>query len=124
MRRPVGDVGHPDLLERAAHPRVELGAGHAEVGRSEGDVLGDGRQEELVVRVLEDDADPAPDLAQAAPAEPVRPPTRTTPLPPSRIPFRCRTSVVLPAPFGPSSATRSPVATRSDTWCSAADPSG
>ena len=35
----------------------------------------------------------------------------TVPPPPGRMPLRCSTSVVLPAPLGPSSATRSPRAT-------------
>ncbi len=36
------------------------------------------------------------------------PATVTVPVPPLRMPFRCSTRVVFPAPFGPSSATRSP----------------
>lgn len=49
------------------------------------------------------------------------PATVTVPVPPVRMPLRCSTSVVLPAPFGPSSATRSPRATQKSTpnraWC-------
>ena len=41
-----------------------------------------------------------------------------------RIPFRCSTNVVLPAPFGPSRATRSPRPIRKSTPKSAWWPSG
>ena len=41
-------------------------AAEAEVERPEGDVLGHRRHEELVVGVLEDEADPAAQLAQVA----------------------------------------------------------
>ena len=37
--------------------------------------------------------------------------TDTLPAPAARMPFRCSTSVVLPAPLGPSRATRSPRST-------------
>ena len=52
------------------------------------------------------------------------PPTVTDPATPVRIPLRCSTSVVLPAPFGPSSATRSPVCTVRSTPCRTGVPSG
>ena len=55
-------VRHPDLLERGLHPRLELVALEAEVGRAEAHVLADRAHEQLVVGVLEHDADPAPDL--------------------------------------------------------------
>ncbi len=49
------------------------------------------------------------------------PATVTVPVPPVRMPLRCSTRVVLPAPFGPSSATRSPRAMEKSTpnraWC-------
>ena len=64
VRRAVDEVGHADAVERVHHPAVQLGALEAEVGRPEGDVLADGAEEELVVGVLEDDADAAPDLLQ------------------------------------------------------------
>ena len=68
----------------------------------------DRRHEQLVVGVLEDDPDPAADLPQARgrhrqPADAHACRRRR-----GRMPLRCSTSVVLPAPFGPSSATRSP----------------
>ena len=43
---------------------VEGGTLEAEVGRAEGDVLAHAAEEELVVGVLEDDADPAADLLE------------------------------------------------------------
>ena len=43
---------------------LELGAREPEVGRAERDVLADRGHEQLVVGVLEDDADPAPDLGE------------------------------------------------------------
>ncbi len=49
------------------------------------------------------------------------PATVTVPVPPVRMPLRWSTRVVLPAPLGPSSATRSPRATEKSTpkraWC-------
>jgi hypothetical protein len=65
LRRAAGDVEHADGLQGPLHPLVEFGAAQAQVGGAERDVLADGRHEELVVGVLEDDADPAPDLPQA-----------------------------------------------------------
>ena len=64
MRRPPGRPGHADLRQRGGHPRLHLALGQAEVARAEGDVLADGGHEQLVVGVLEDDADPPPDLLQ------------------------------------------------------------
>src|SRR4051794_4020378 len=52
---------------------------------------------------------------------------RPLPVPPAtepRMPFRCRTSVVLPAPFGPSNATRSPRSIVKSTPNNACRPSG
>ena len=102
----------PTWSSACAHARVELGTADAEVGRAERDVLADRRHEQLVVRVLEDDADPAADLAQVRRRRPAARPPSTSPCPPRRMPLRCRTRVVLPAPFGPSRATRSPRSTR------------
>ena len=55
---------------------LELGAAQPEVGRAEGDVLADRRHEQLVVRVLEDDADPAPDLRAGSLGRPAGPADR------------------------------------------------
>ena len=46
------------------HPRSSSAPLEAEVGRTEADVVADGAHEQLVVGVLEDDADPAPDLGE------------------------------------------------------------
>ena len=67
VRRPVAVRGHADRGERLVDPGAQLGAAQAEVGRAERDVLGDRRHEQLVVGVLEDDADPAADLGQPRP---------------------------------------------------------
>ncbi len=64
MRRAVGVLGHADRLERLQHPALELGTAQAEVLGPEGDVLADGAHEQLVVGVLEHDADAAADLEQ------------------------------------------------------------
>ena len=107
--RAVDEVDHADAVERLDHAGVQGRAAQPQVGRAEGDVVAHRRHEQLVVRVLEDHADPAPDLQQVLLRD------RETenlhrPAPAVRIPLRCRTRVVLPAPLGPSSATRSP-------WC-------
>ena len=125
VRRPVGEVGHADPVERVHRPGASSSApAHAEVGRPERDVLADGRHEQLVVGVLEDDADPAPDLARGSPCRPAARRPRPCPAPAVRMPLRCSTSVVLPAPLGPSSATRSPRWTCRSTPNSAWWPSG
>ena len=64
LGRPVGGVGEADHVEGGGDPGREGVAGEAEVGRAEGDVVGHGGQEELVVGVLEHEADPAADLGQ------------------------------------------------------------
>ena len=52
------------------------------------------------------------------------PATEIRPAPAVSTPLRCSTSVVLPAPFGPSTATRSPGSTRRSIPYSAWCPSG
>ena len=52
----------PTSSERGLHALLELVAAEAEVGRAEADVGADRAHEQLVVGVLEDDADPAADL--------------------------------------------------------------
>ena len=89
--------------ERLVDPLVEVVAAQAEVGRAERHVVADRRHEQLVVGVLEDDADAAADLRQV-PALVDRQPADGAPIPAwgRRMPLRCSTRVVLPAPFGPS----------------------
>ena len=57
MRRAVDHVRHAHGGERAVDPLAHRVALEPEVERPERDVLGDGRHEELVVGVLEDEAD-------------------------------------------------------------------
>ena len=52
----------PTCVERIVDPRVQLGALEAQVGGAERYVVGDRRHEQLVVGVLEHQADPAADL--------------------------------------------------------------
>jgi hypothetical protein len=63
---------HVHGRQRVVHPLVERGPGDPEVDRTERDVLRDGRHEQLVVGVLEDDADAAPDLPHRVPGRPPR----------------------------------------------------
>ncbi len=69
MRRPVRVLRHADPLQGPPHHGVQLGAAQPGGGRAEGDVLADGRHEELVVGVLEDDADLAADLGHVGAAD-------------------------------------------------------
>lgn len=64
VRRAVGGVGHVDGGQRVGDPAGDLGLGQAEIAGAERDVVGDGGHEQLVVGVLEDDADPAAHLPQ------------------------------------------------------------
>ena len=64
VRRPVGELGHAHLCQGLEHPGVELVAAQPEVARPERHVVADRRHEQLVVGVLEDDADAAPDLGE------------------------------------------------------------
>ena len=64
MRRAVGEVLDADSGQRLGDPGVELGAAQPEVRRAERHVVAHRRHEELVVGVLEDDADPATHLEQ------------------------------------------------------------
>ena len=97
----------PDGVERGVDAPIELGTTKAEVRRAERDILANGGHEELVVGVLEHDSHPPSDLAEVAAGD-GSPPIVTEPGPPPSTPLRWRTRVVLPAPFGPRMATRSP----------------
>ena len=66
VRRSVGGTLHAHGGERFMDPGVELVAADAEVPRTERDVVAYGRHEELVVRILEHDADATPDLGEVA----------------------------------------------------------
>ena len=64
VRRPLGGVGHADRVQRLRGAGRQLVAAQAEVGRPEGDVVTDRGHEQLVVGVLEHDADAPADLGQ------------------------------------------------------------
>ena len=111
---------HPHGGQRLATRSRDLVARAAEVERAEGDVLAHGRHEELVVGVLEDEARRGrAGRARRRRRRAGRRP-RARPRPVSR-PLRWSISVVLPAPLGPRTATRSPCATCRSTPSSADD---
>ena len=56
-------------VERLRHAVLDLGLGEAEVERAERDVLAHGRHEELVVGVLEDQADAGAQVAHVVVAD-------------------------------------------------------
>ena len=96
----------PRRAPRATRSR-DLVALEAHVERAERHVLLDGGHEELVVGVLEHEARRARRSSASVVGPTRRPPPRARRCRAVR-PFRWSISVVLPAPFGPSSATRSP----------------
>ena len=69
VRRAVGVLAHPHRLQRALHAVLDLGLGEAEVERPERDVLAHGRHEQLVVGVLEDEADAGAQVAHVVVAD-------------------------------------------------------
>src|SRR5688572_9496362 len=73
MRHPLLAAGEPDLLEGRGDPRGDLVARESEVERPEGDVVVEGRAEELVLSLLEDEAELPPHdpvaLSVEAPSE-------------------------------------------------------
>ena len=58
----VPQVGHPRALHGCLHPAAHLRLGQAQVDRTEGDIPVHVGGEELVVRILEDNAHPAAQL--------------------------------------------------------------
>ncbi len=60
VRAAVCDVLHPHGAQRRSHAILEPRAGEPEVERPEGDVVAHRRHEELVVGILEDEADAGP----------------------------------------------------------------
>ena len=66
MRRPLLEAVEPHPRERPRDPFPHLLLADAELLRAEGDVLEHGRAEELVVGVLEEEADLAADLVEVA----------------------------------------------------------
>ena len=69
MGQPSLEAGHPDGRQRALHPLVDLDLGNPHVERSEGHVLEDGRAEQLVVGILEDETDLGADPSHALPVD-------------------------------------------------------
>ena len=57
VRGTIDVVAHADGIQRFFDDRIEFGVAQAEVVRTEGNVFADRRHEELVVGILEDDAD-------------------------------------------------------------------
>jgi len=105
------------------YARVHLAGGKPHVERTERYVVVDCGHEQLVIGVLEHEADLRPDASQGVVAS-TTPFTDTAPLAARRMPFVCNISVDLPAPLGPSSATRCPGSMARSTPLSAVVPSG
>ena len=101
VRRAIGGVGHADGVERLGRAGVQLGAAQPEVRRPERDVVADGRHEQLVVGILEHDADAPADLGQVGLLDGQAADGDACPGVAALIPLSASTSVVLPAPFGP-----------------------
>ena len=66
---PPLEAGHPDRGQRALDAVVDLVLGHAHVQRPERDVLEHGRAEQLVVGILEHEADLGPDPPDRRPVD-------------------------------------------------------
>ena len=60
-----GQIGHRHDLEGTRDTRFQFGAADPEVGGSKRDVLREGRHEQLVVGILEDHSDLAPDITKS-----------------------------------------------------------
>ena len=123
MRHPPLEARHAYRLERPLDAAVDLGLRHPHVQRPERHVLEHGRAEQLVVGVLEHEAHLGPDPAHRRAvdhgvADADRPMGR------SLMPLRCSINVLLPAPFGPTSATFSPAPIVRSSPFSASNPSG
>jgi hypothetical protein len=65
MHRGIGFAGETDGGERLDHPLADLLRRQVEVERAKSHVLGDGGADQLIVRVLEQQADLPPQLAEA-----------------------------------------------------------
>ena len=86
--------------ERLGHAPLDLGRVEAHVERAEGHVLRDGRHEELVVGVLEDEADARAQLGQRVALHLRARPPRARPCP-SAGPLRCSMKRGLAGAVGP-----------------------
>ena len=114
------EAGETDLRERDRDTTLQRVAGQPELAGTESHVFADARAEELVVRILEEQAHAACASRRAFSGRRRSPKSRTSPSPcpwpgSGKSPITCRSSVDLPAPLGPMRATHSPAATRNDT---------
>ena len=107
---------------RSTRP-VHLVGRQAHVERPEGDVIEHRRAEQLVVGVLEDEAHLGADAADRRRST-AMPATSTDPCAGRSVPLSWSISVLLPAPFGPTSATFSPARCAGRRRSSASKPSG
>ena len=105
--------------EHVGHPRAHLVPRHPQVLQAEGDVVLDGRADDLVLGVLEEQPDPGADLPQACVVAVESPPTSTSPASGASRPLASRASVLLPEPLPPTTASTSPAATSRSTPSSA-----
>ncbi len=114
-----------DPPQRLRHQGAELLTAETELGRAEGDVLEHGGAEELVVGILEEQADGAADLMESVPRDGTAEDAhggdscRLS----GRMPLRCRRRVDFPAPLGPMRPTLSPSEMVKETSWRAAVPS-
>ena len=106
VRRAVEGVPHAHLPS-ALSTRASSRTADAQVRRSEGDVVTHRRHEQLIVRILEDDPHSPADLPQVLLAH-LEPTDVNASEAAAEDAIEVQHEVVLPAPFGPSSATRSP----------------
>ena len=111
VRRPPSNPASPTCASDRPDALPTLHRAQPELLRPERHVLVHRRAEELVVGVLKEQPDLPPDRVQVlrrhrrAPHEHRRLPIDIS----GSSPFRCSSSVLLPAPFGPINPTHSPV---------------
>ncbi len=113
----------PQLAQAGLHAASDLRFVKAEIARAEGDILKDGGREELIFRVLKDDADLCADGGEVARGD-GRASMETAPSAGSRTPLRWSRKVDLPAPEWPMMPRHSPGSMVRDTRSSARRPSG
>ena len=65
MGGPVGEVGDAHHRQRPGRALPGLGCRQPQIERAEAHILGDGRRKELIIRVLKDQTDAAPQPGQA-----------------------------------------------------------
>lgn len=105
MGGPVGEGTDAERAERLVHPGPHLRVGQPEVQRPERHVLRDGRGEELVVRVLDDQLDRRTQPGQALAVVRHRPPlhrqlARTGPQPAAEQSHQCGLAAAVAAQQG------------------------